>query len=566
VSEQQPGRVITFYSFKGGTGRSMALANIATTIAQRNGNRVLAIDWDLEAPGLHRYFRPYLKLTGTSGREEQISDSPGLIELLGAVHGLVRSSSTKLSRKELVTSAFERTQLDDFLLPTDLPTLSFLKAGKFDSSYSSRINSFDWADLFESQPEFFGAFADYLASRFTHVLIDSRTGYTDISGICTSLLPDTLVAVFTPNLQSLCGALEMSERAVIYRVGSDDLRPLRIFPLVSRVELSELKLNDSWRFGDAAQDIEGYQPQFEQTFERLYGIESCDLTAYFDLAQVAYVPYYAFGEKIAARSEESGTIRLSRNFSELADVLMTASTAWEIQRGGQDLEQKPEVPWDAQWFDSQWRPPSFAAIEARASLSRVRPSTLRSQLLSAIRGAAVPSNIFTAEPAPVLSSPPQDAVNAAIVTTHGQYGYWVLRINGDCLLIRPLPQKPNPLEIVAKQLVESIAETLLSYRRLYANLGVTPRADLRIDIRMLASSGTVLFVPATPYGGLHRKARTILVQPVASVEEVVLGRIEHDLLALTKHFAEPLIASFEGSQLSDETYQLIVSEFLASVS
>ena len=58
---QYPGRVITFYSFKGGTGRSMALANIATTLAQRNGNRVLAIDWDLEAPGLHSYFRPYLK-------------------------------------------------------------------------------------------------------------------------------------------------------------------------------------------------------------------------------------------------------------------------------------------------------------------------------------------------------------------------------------------------------------------------------------------------------------------------------------------------------------------------
>ena len=44
------GRIITFYSYKGGTGRSMALANVAWLLAS-NGQRVLAIDWDLEAPG-----------------------------------------------------------------------------------------------------------------------------------------------------------------------------------------------------------------------------------------------------------------------------------------------------------------------------------------------------------------------------------------------------------------------------------------------------------------------------------------------------------------------------------
>ena len=61
------GQIITFYSYKGGTGRTMALANIACLFGQVWANknaesppRVLALDWDLEAPGLHRYFRPYL--------------------------------------------------------------------------------------------------------------------------------------------------------------------------------------------------------------------------------------------------------------------------------------------------------------------------------------------------------------------------------------------------------------------------------------------------------------------------------------------------------------------------
>lgn len=50
------GQLITFYSYKGGTGRTMALANVACLLA-REGRRVLVIDWDLEAPGLHRFFQ-----------------------------------------------------------------------------------------------------------------------------------------------------------------------------------------------------------------------------------------------------------------------------------------------------------------------------------------------------------------------------------------------------------------------------------------------------------------------------------------------------------------------------
>jgi cellulose biosynthesis protein BcsQ len=43
--------ICTFYSYKGGVGRSMALANAAHILAQF-GLRVLMIDFDLEAPGL----------------------------------------------------------------------------------------------------------------------------------------------------------------------------------------------------------------------------------------------------------------------------------------------------------------------------------------------------------------------------------------------------------------------------------------------------------------------------------------------------------------------------------
>ena len=57
--------VTTFYSFKGGVGRTMALVNVAVELAQR-GRRVLAVDFDLEAPGLDTFkvFRSRKKRSG----------------------------------------------------------------------------------------------------------------------------------------------------------------------------------------------------------------------------------------------------------------------------------------------------------------------------------------------------------------------------------------------------------------------------------------------------------------------------------------------------------------------
>jgi Mrp family chromosome partitioning ATPase len=67
-------RIVTFYSYKGGVGRTFALANLAVLLARR-GKRVLLMDWDLEAPGLHRYFKTHLP--------ENLLPKQGVIHLLG---------------------------------------------------------------------------------------------------------------------------------------------------------------------------------------------------------------------------------------------------------------------------------------------------------------------------------------------------------------------------------------------------------------------------------------------------------------------------------------------------
>src|SRR5438552_17564380 len=109
------GRIITFYSYKGGTGRSMALANLAWIVAA-SGKRVLAIDWDLEAPGLHRYFRPFLV-------DPDLFETDGLIDTFWAVasSALAKSGTTAKSNAvsgeeiaEALADATRRLDSKDF--------------------------------------------------------------------------------------------------------------------------------------------------------------------------------------------------------------------------------------------------------------------------------------------------------------------------------------------------------------------------------------------------------------------------------------------------------------------
>src|SRR4051812_23386231 len=81
-SIRKPGRIYTFYSYKGGTGRTMALANVAWILASA-GRRVLTIDWDLEAPGLHRYYHPFLQDPDATVGEGLIDF---LLEFVAAAH------------------------------------------------------------------------------------------------------------------------------------------------------------------------------------------------------------------------------------------------------------------------------------------------------------------------------------------------------------------------------------------------------------------------------------------------------------------------------------------------
>jgi CO dehydrogenase nickel-insertion accessory protein CooC1 len=163
--DKTDGKVITFYSYKGGTGRSMALANIAWILAS-NGKKVLVIDWDLEAPGLHRYFSPFLA-------DPELQSTTGFIDFLSEY---VDASLTKPVEPK-----------DDWYVPfTDLKgfttslintnflsngTIDFICAGKQDAEYASKVNTFDWIVFYQKFQG--GAFLNIVKNQIKKTTITS---------------------------------------------------------------------------------------------------------------------------------------------------------------------------------------------------------------------------------------------------------------------------------------------------------------------------------------------------------------------------------------------------------
>jgi MinD-like ATPase involved in chromosome partitioning or flagellar assembly len=191
MGDEYDGEVITFYSFKGGTGRSMAVANLGVLLASPKSSPVLMVDWDLEAPGLHAYFAD--RIVGMVG--EEVGSHPGVVEIFTEIGEKMKQPRFSGSEEEVGELISSLKIQERFILPTTIPGLSIMTAGSQDGSYIDRIRQVDWQGLYQQASSIFGLFAHQLARSYRYVLVDSRTGITDISGICTSLLPSKLVVV-----------------------------------------------------------------------------------------------------------------------------------------------------------------------------------------------------------------------------------------------------------------------------------------------------------------------------------------------------------------------------------
>jgi tetratricopeptide (TPR) repeat protein len=296
------GRIVTFYSYKGGTGRTMALANIAWILAS-NGLRVLAVDWDLESPGLHKFFHPFLDpLT--------LGATPGVIEMItdyawAAVRPEERAGDWHLEYAQVKQHA---VSLDWDHFPKG-GTLDFLSAGRQNRDYSSTVSSFEWDNFYDrlGGGKFFDAMREDMKANYDYTLIDSRTGLCDIADICTVQFPNTLVDCFTFSDQSMEGG------AVVAAHISDryQARKIRILPVPMHIDDGEKEKLDAGR--SLARARFGGFPR-EMTSE--------EAARYWTSVEIPYKAFYAFEETLATFGDEPGSpTSLLAAFERLTAVL-----------------------------------------------------------------------------------------------------------------------------------------------------------------------------------------------------------------------------------------------------
>jgi cellulose biosynthesis protein BcsQ len=170
---------VTFYSYKGGVGRTMALLNVAASLASR-GHGVAVVDLDLEAPGLglsastrpetpqHRGVSDLL-FDLLDGKDEDI-EHYGYVQKLGMDELFIMPAGSRPSE-----------------LAGLLPSLYDKSDSEAAYAFSVMLQEIDKA----RRPDF--------------ILIDSRTGRADIAGVATMQLPSVLVAVCGLNDQNVHG-------------------------------------------------------------------------------------------------------------------------------------------------------------------------------------------------------------------------------------------------------------------------------------------------------------------------------------------------------------------------
>jgi len=271
----------------------MALANAADILA-RAGFRVLMIDFDLEAPGLEHYFPIDQKL---------VRAHAGLFDLILHYKAAMASSLTTGQQAQ----DFRRLQ-DLFILPI-YPRLP--SGGKLDlmpagcrgtdeqlSEYALGLRQFDWQDFYFN----FGGevFFEWLRRSldlklYDVVLVDSRTGVTEMGGICAYQLADIIIVMCASNQQNLDGTRDVvnnffSHRVQTLRAG----RELKLLVVPSRVETRDETL------------LTNFRDRFKDVFEERIPKELTDAgMTYWDL-MIPYEPRNAFQERVIVQGSRGG--------------------------------------------------------------------------------------------------------------------------------------------------------------------------------------------------------------------------------------------------------------------
>jgi hypothetical protein len=350
--------IVTFYSFKGGVGRSMAMANVDEILAGF-GYRVILCDWDLEAPGLERYFVTN-KADEDQCRKEMDAflARPGLVDLLVEYKEVLsrphESAKTVPDTHARVGDLLLRRPSSYALPINDQQTapgaLRLLTAGRrlgdARRGYGEAVRRFDWQAFYENWAgdaymDFFrrdlaGDMPKGIEGSADLLLIDSRTGVTEQGGVCTHHLADLVLVLTAANDLNMEGAMWMvgalGEEQLIKQRGG---RSLGVLPIASRIEQTA-----------QTKELVDFRQQFLRKFGDALKKFSADAKVLQLVTEIPYMPYYSYHERVVAREAEGEREdNLYARYKAIADTIVEYGVRNRLlrERTAQGITARPQA-------------------------------------------------------------------------------------------------------------------------------------------------------------------------------------------------------------------------------
>jgi len=213
--------IITFYSYKGGMGRTTTMTAYALHLALSKGKKVVVMDFDLEAPGYLNFFN--------IGKSDKFikQQKRGVIEYLIDRQFVKNNANLKLSNYYLdINPKPSKNQKNNtYFLSTGQGDVYIFPAGNLVGKNKehfleglARLDLTREEKITESFKVLFSNIQQELNPDI--ILIDSRTGFNDIYGNFALIMTDIVVGFFGSSEQTKPGLDFLLEK--VYQINCND--------------------------------------------------------------------------------------------------------------------------------------------------------------------------------------------------------------------------------------------------------------------------------------------------------------------------------------------------------
>ncbi|MDH6097462.1 AAA family ATPase [Anabaenopsis sp. FSS-46] len=303
-------RTVTFYSFKGGVGRTTALTHVAWILAMR-GHKVVAVDLDLEAPGLSTAFN--------------LEPQPkyGIVDYFYERSYLPDGVETSISIAEI---------FGEVRIPKATGRLFVVPAGFLNLDYVSKVDDLHATTVIDGNQNLWSVFKDEIYEHLKPdiILIDSRTGINQWGALSLIQAADEAIIFLFPNeqnkqgievlLQSLQGIKDLSINFVFSPV-----------PDVTKIGLSKVK--QIWE--SLINKIHTAKNDTYETDEDDSDLDNCQ-NSIEDILVVPYLVPVALADTYPAPGTQDYYTKIANLIDETTDelnrsnVLNTIDQRWKI--------------------------------------------------------------------------------------------------------------------------------------------------------------------------------------------------------------------------------------------